>query len=367
MNQHRLQQLTAQILANGLDGIALVPGPNMVYVSGIHSHLSERPIVLFIPADDEPAIVIPTLEAMKARAAGIADGRIFAWSDDEGYTGAFQQACAQLELSDYLLGVEALHMRVLELELLKRYAPGLQTTHAEPLMMALRLVKDDAELAAMKKAIAVAETAMERLIPRIRIGMTEKQVAAMLTQELLNGGADAIAFGPIVSTGPNGASPHAVPTGRKLQAGDLLVIDWGCFVDGYPSDITRTFAVGDISEELRHVYEVVKQANAAGKQAAKPGATGRDVDRAARGVIEGDGFGEYFIHRTGHGLGLEVHEPPFMMEGYTEPLDVGNVFTVEPGIYLPGKGGVRIEDDVVVTASGCHSLTTFTRELITVG
>ncbi|MCA9960505.1 MAG: aminopeptidase P family N-terminal domain-containing protein, partial [Anaerolineales bacterium] len=124
MNQQRLQQLTEQILANGLDGIALVPGPNMVYVSGIHSHLSERPIVLFIPADDEPAIVIPTLEAMKARAVGIPTDRIFAWSDDEGYTGAFQQACAQLELSDYLLGVEALHMRVLELELLKRYAPG---------------------------------------------------------------------------------------------------------------------------------------------------------------------------------------------------------------------------------------------------
>ncbi|MEZ4644024.1 MAG: Xaa-Pro peptidase family protein [Chloroflexota bacterium] len=367
MNQQRLQQLTEQILANGLDGIALVPGPNMVYVSGIHSHLSERPIVLFIPADDEPAIVIPTLEAMKARAVGIPTDRIFAWSDDEGYTGAFQQACAQLELSDYLLGVEALHMRVLELELLKRYAPGLQMTHAEPLLMSLRLIKDDDELAAMKKAIVVAETAMERLIPRIRIGMTEKQVAAMLTQELLNGGADSIAFSPIVSTGPNGASPHAVPTDQKLQAGDLLVIDWGCFVDEYPSDITRTFAVGEISDELRRIYEVVKLANEAGKQATKPGATGRDVDRAARGVIDNAGFGEYFIHRTGHGLGLEIHEPPFMMEGYTEPLGVGNVFTVEPGIYIPGKGGVRIEDNVVVTADGYHCLTSLTRELITVG
>ncbi|MCA9961625.1 MAG: aminopeptidase P family protein, partial [Anaerolineales bacterium] len=225
----------------------------------------------------------------------------------------------------------------------------------------------DDELAAMKKAIVVAETAMERLIPRIRIGMTEKQVAAMLTQELLNGGADSIAFSPIVSTGPNGASPHAVPTDQKLQAGDLLVIDWGCFVDEYPSDITRTFAVGEISDELRHIYEVVKLANEAGKQATKPGATGRDVDRAARGVIDNAGFGEYFIHRTGHGLGLEIHEPPFMMEGYTEPLGVGNVFTVEPGIYIPGKGGVRIEDDVVVTADGYHCLTSLTRELITVG
>lgn len=367
MKQQRLKNLTQQILANGLDGIALVPGPNMVYVSGIHAHLSERPVVLFIPADDDPAIVIPTLEAMKARAAGIPQDRIFAWSDDEGYTEAFQQACAHLELSDYLLGVEALYMRVLELEILKRYAPGLQTTHAEPIMMTLRLVKDMEELAAMRKAVAVAESAMEHLLPRIRIGMTEKQVAAMLTQELLHAGADSIAFGPIVSAGPNSASPHAVPTDRELCPGDLLVIDWGCFVDEYPSDITRTFAIGEISSELQHIYKVVKLANEQGKLAAKPGATGRHIDRAARGVIEDAGFGEYFIHRTGHGLGLEIHEPPFMMEANTEPLGVGNVFTVEPGIYIPGKGGVRIEDNVVITDEGHQSLTSFTRELIVIG
>lgn len=367
MNQTRLDKLTHQILAHGVDGIALVPGPNMAYLSGIHSHVSERPIVLFFPADDEPAIVIPGLEAMKARAAGISEDRIFAWSDDEGYTGAFQQACAHLELSDYLLGVEALHMRVLELELLKRYAPGLTTTHAEPILMALRAVKDAEEIAAMQRAIGVAERAMERLIPQIEIGMTEKQVAAMLTQLQLEEGADAIAFGPIVSAGPNGASPHAVPTERPLQTGDLLVIDWGCLVDGYPSDITRTFAVGVIDPELRHVYETVKLANQQGVLISRPGATGQDVDRAAREVIDDAGYGDYFIHRTGHGLGVEGHEPPFMMEANTEPLVVGNVFTVEPGIYLPGRGGVRIEDDVVITEDGHRSLTTMTRELITVG
>ncbi len=367
MNQNRLTRLTQEIIAHGVDGIALVPGPNMVYLSGIHSHLSERPIVLFYPADDDPAIIIPTLEAMKARAAGIPEARIFAWTDDEGYTGAFQKACAHLELSDYLLGVEALHMRVLELELLQRYAPGLQIAHAEPVVGALRLVKDDAEIAAMERAIDVAQTAIEQLIPQIKIGMTEKQIAAMLTQLQMEGGADSIAFGPIVSAGPNAASPHAVPTERPLQSGDLLVVDWGCYVDGYPSDITRTFAVGEIEPELRRIYEAVKLSNQRGKAVAAPGATGQDVDRAARDVIADAGYGRYFIHRTGHGLGLEVHEPPFMMEGNTESLAVGNVFTVEPGIYLPGRGGVRIEDDVVITPDGCRSLTTFTRELITVG
>ena len=367
MNQNRLDKLTRQILAHGADGIALVPGPNMVYLSGIHSHVSERPIVLFFPVDDDPAIVIPGLEAMKARAAGIPEDRIFAWSDDEGYTGAFQQACAMLELSDYLLAVEALHMRVLELELLKRYAPGLTTTHAEPILMALRAVKDADEIATLERAIAIAERAIERLIPQIEIGMTEKQVAAMLTQLQLEEGADGIAFGPIVSTGPNGASPHAMPTERPLQDGDLLVIDWGCLVNGYPSDITRTFAVGTLDAELRHIYETVKLANQQGVLISQPGATGQDVDRAAREVIEDAGYGDYFIHRTGHGLGVEGHEPPFMMEANTEPLVTGNVFTVEPGIYLPGRGGVRIEDNLVITEDGHRCLTTLTRELITVG
>lgn len=367
MNKERLNKLARQILAHRVDGVALVPGPNMVYFSGIHSHLSERPIVLFFPADDEPAIIIPTLEAMKARAAGIVEERIFAWTDEEGYPGAFQQACAHLELSNYLLAVEALHMRVLELELLKRYAPGLNTTHAEPIVTGLRLVKDDAELAAMERAVAIAEQAMEQLIPRIEIGMTEKQVAALLTRFLLEKGADSIAFGPIVAAGPNSASPHATATDRPLQEGDLLIIDWGAVSDDYPSDITRTFAVGNIDPELRRVYDVVKLANEQGKQAARPGATGHEVDQAAREVIEESGYGQYFIHRTGHGLGLEIHEPPYIKAGNTEPLVTGNVFTVEPGIYLPGRGGVRIEDNVVVTADGYRSLTTFSRELITVG
>lgn len=367
MNQKRLEKLTRQILANGLDGVALVPGPNMLYLSGIHAHISERPIVLFLPADDEPAVIIPILEMEKARQAGMAPDRIFAWSDDEGYKGAFQRACAHLELSDYLLGVEALHMRVLEMELLHRYAPGLNTAHVEPLIAHLRMIKDESELAAMAKAVAVAETAIGRLIPQIAIGQTEKQIAAALTNELIRAGADAVAFGPIVSAGPNGASPHAVPTGRPLEDGDLLVIDWGAIVDDYPSDITRTFVVGDLDAELAHVYETVKEANAAGMAAARPGATGDEVDRATRSVIEKAGYGDYFIHRTGHGLGLEVHEPPYMMAGYQEPLREGMVFTVEPGIYLPGRAGVRIEDNLVVTGSGHRSLTNFSRDVIRVG
>lgn len=367
MNQERLDRLTAQILSHGLDGLALMPGPNMAYISGIHSHVSERPILLFIPADDDPAIIIPTLEASKAEAAGIPPGRIFAWDDAEGYAGAFQQGCAQLELSDYLLGVEALHMRVLELQMLQRFAPGLQIAHAEPALAALRMVKSADELAAMEKAIAVAEQALRRVMPRIRAGLTEKQVAAMLMQELLLSGGESLAFGPIVSGGPNSASPHAVPTDRALQPGDLLVIDWGVYVDGYPSDLTRTFGIGEVDDELRHIHDIVRLANEAARAAVRPGITGREVDQVARDVIEDAGYGDYFIHRTGHGLGLEIHEPPDMSPVNTEPLVPGNVFTIEPGIYLPGRGGVRIEDNLVVTAEGGRTMSSLPREFVALG
>jgi Xaa-Pro dipeptidase len=367
MNRERMERLTEQIIAHGLDGVALVPGPNLLYVSGIHTHLSERPIVLFIPADDDPAIILPSLEAMKARDAGIPDDRIFEWNDAEGYAGAFQQACAHLELTDYMLGVESLHMRVVELQMLQRYAPGLQVAHAEPALSALRSVKDGAEIAAMERAIVIAEKALQRIVPRIKVGLSERQIAAMLTQELLASGADSIAFGPIVSAGPNSASPHAVPTNRTIRRGDLLVIDWGVYVDDYPSDLTRTFAVGEIDEELRLIYDTVRLANEEARKAVRPGMTGRQIDAIARDVIEDAGYGEYFIHRTGHGLGLEVHEPPDMSPVNDRPIVPGNVFTIEPGIYLPDRGGVRIEDNVVATDGGGRTMTTFSRELITVG
>lgn len=367
MNEQRLRKCQDQTMAHGLDGVALMPGPNMLYISGMHAHASERPILLFIPADDEPAVIIPELEAMKAEAAGIDANRIFAWNDQDGYLGAFQKACAMLELSDYLLGVEALRMRVLEFELLRRYAPGMQTAHAETVMNVLRLRKDAQELAAMRRAAQVAETALQKLLPRIKVGQTEKQIAALLVQELLAAGSQATPFNPIVSAGPNSASPHAVPTDRPIQEGDLLVIDWGAMIEDYPSDITRTFAVGNIEPEFHRIYNAVLLANEEGKRVSRPGMTGEAIDRAARDVIEDAGYGAYFIHRTGHGLGLETHEYPSLVAGEKESLPPGTVFTVEPGIYLPGRGGVRIEDDVVLMANGYESLSTFPRELIRVG
>lgn len=365
MNEERLGKLREGVLRNGLDGVAVVPGPNLFYLSGIHAHLSERPLVLFVPADDDAAIIIPRLEESKAHEAGIDEERIFSWSDEEGYTGAFQRACAYLELSDYLLGVEALRMRVLELEMLRRYAPGLNTAHAEPVIDALRMRKDATELAAMSEAAQIAQAALERLLPVLEPGVTERQAAAWLSRELLDAGSGPLPFEPIVAFGANSAVPHAVPGDNVLREGQLLLFDWGASVDGYASDITRTYALGEVDEELRRVYELVRAANEAGRQASRPGASGQDIDRATRAVIERGGYGDAFIHRTGHGLGLEAHESPGIVEGNTEALPEGAVFTIEPGIYLPGRGGVRIEDNVVLTGDGHRSLTTLSRDFTT--
>ena len=174
---------------------------------------------------------------------------------------------------------------------------------------------------------------------------------------MLDAGADGMTFAPIVSAGPNTASPHAVPTDRPIQAGELLIIDWGARVGDYVSDITRTYAIGDISEELRTIYETVKASNAAGVAACHPNVTGAAIDKASRDVIDAAGYGDYFIHRTGHGLGMEAHESPSLVEGNDSRLPVGAAFTVEPGIYVPGVGGARVEDNIILTEEGYLCLT----------
>jgi Xaa-Pro dipeptidase len=199
----------------------------------------------------------------------------------------------------------------------------------------------------------------------VRPGQTEKQIAAELVIALFRAGSDIeLPFQPIVSSGENSANPHASPGKRVLRAGDLLLFDWGASVDGYFSDITRTFTVGVAPKQLLQIGTVVQAANAAGRAAARPNQLASAVDRAAREVINSAGFGEYFTHRTGHGLGIEAHEAPYIRGDNDTPLEPGMVFTVEPGIYLPGLGGVRIEDDLVISDEGAYSLTNLPREVL---
>jgi Xaa-Pro dipeptidase len=257
-------------------------------------------------------------------------------------------------------------MRVLELRALESAAPGAEFVSLESYLPGVRAVKDERELADLRAAIEITQKALQAMFSWPVVGWSERQLAERLTAEMMAGGADSVAF-MIVVAGPNGSDPHAGPSDRPLQAGDLVTIDCGAVHRGYTADITRTFAIGEVADPLAEIYEVVRQANLAGRAAVRPGVTAQEIDRAARAVIEDAGYGAYFTHRTGHGLGIETHEPPYIVEGNELALEPGMVFTVEPGVYVPGLGGVRIEDDMVVTAGGGESLTTFAREWTRLG
>jgi Xaa-Pro dipeptidase len=227
------------------------------------------------------------------------------------------------------------------------------------------MYKDNQEVNSMQRAVDIAQKALKATLPYVQIRRTEAEIAAELSIQLMRFGSNPhLPFYPIVSGGPNSANPHAAPSDRPLTNGDILVIDFGANVDGYFSDITRTFAIGEVDPECRKVAEIVLKANKAGRGVIRSGIPAASVDGAARGIIEASGYGGYFIHRTGHGLGLEVHEEPYIRGDNEIVLEVGMAFTVEPGIYLPGRFGIRIEDNVVVTADGVKCLTSLPRQLV---
>jgi Xaa-Pro dipeptidase len=352
--------LTAQ--AN-LDAVALIPGANLQYVTGKDFHLMERPLVAFFVPGADPVAVLPALEADRMMESGI-PFKLFPWTDTDGYEGAFAAAARELKLDGKRLGVEELRMRVLEAEIIRRHVPTIQIVAAGGVLAGLRLCKDENDLAAMRKAITISEEALTACIALVQPGMTEREITGLLVIEQLKRGGGKHPFEPIVLSGPNSALPHGEPGDRRVALGEPLLFDFGTSVSGYASDITRTFSVGQPSARLAEIYEIVKAANAAGRGAAGPGVVAQDVDRITRKVIEDAGYGAYFTHRTGHGLGLEAHEGPNIVEGNTQRLQPGMVFTIEPGIYIPGDVGVRIEDNMVITPDGAESLTTFPRDLM---
>src|SRR5215211_7357282 len=368
MTQSRLDKLNASLQTSDLDAVILNPGPTLTHLTGLHFHLMERPVVLMFAKDQEPAIVLPELELQKVASLPY-KLQVFAYPENPAqWEDVFRRAAQSLGLDGKRVGVEPRQLRLLEFRYVKGGAPEANYPDASEVLSALRLRKDPAEVEAMRRAVKIAQEALEATLPLIRMGMTEKELSAELVVQLLKHGSDPeMPFAPIVSVGPNGANPHASPSDRKLQAGDLLVVDWGATYDGYISDLTRTFAVGEVDEEYRKIHRIVQEANAAGRAAAKPGAPCADVDKAARTVIEQAGYGVYFTHRTGHGIGMEGHEEPYMRGDNMQLLEPGMAFTVEPGIYLPGRNGVRIEDNVVITETGADVLSNMPREIRVVG
>jgi len=344
--------------------LALIPSPSFFYLTGLDFHLMERPVVGFFSPHRQPLLVVPELERDRAESSAFECEIITYDESDASRESAFSQAAEKLKKLSAEVGIEPLRMRAFEMLLLERANPEWVFTDADILLRDLRIQKDAFELESMQQAARIAEQALRETLPRMRAGITERELAAQLTIQLLKAGSEPeLPFNPIVASGPNSALPHATPTDRQLEPGDLLIIDWGARHNGYVSDITRTFAIGEIDPDLMAIAEIVASANTAGRDAVSPGTSCDQVDKAAREIIDAAGYGEYFIHRTGHGIGLEPHEHPNIRAGEELILKPGMTFTVEPGIYLPGRGGVRIEDNVVVTQSSAEILTNLPRPL----
>jgi Xaa-Pro dipeptidase len=368
MTQSRLDKLNAALRTSDLDAVILNPGPTLTHLTGLRFHLMERPVVLMFAKDQDPAIVLPELELQKVALLPYRL-QVFPYPENPSeWDRAFRMAAQALGLEGKRIGVEPRQLRLLEFRHVKAGAPEADYPDASEVLSALRLRKDQAEVEAMRRAVQIAQQALEAAIPLIKIGMTEKELASELVMQLLRHGSEPeMPFAPIVSGGPNAANPHASPSERRLQAGDLLVVDWGAAWEGYISDLTRTFAVRDVDQEYQTIHSIVQEANAAGRAAAKPGVPCANVDQAARAVIEKSGYGRFFPHRTGHGIGMEGHEEPYMRGDNMQLLEPGMAFTVEPGIYLPDRNGVRIEDNVVTTETGADVLSDMPRELRVVG
>ncbi|MGA5077600.1 aminopeptidase P family protein [Streptomyces griseoincarnatus] len=358
----RMDRAARQAADAGLAGLLVAPGPDLVWLTGYAPPaVTERLTLLVLAAGREPVLVVPTLEAPDAeKATGAPALALRDWTDGKdpyALTAALLDDRGRFGVSD---NAWALHLLGLQ-----QVLPGTSYVSLTDALPMLRAVKDAAELERLAAAGAAADAAFEE-IRNVRFsGRPEAEVAADLAALLRRFGHSQVDF-TIVASGPNGANPHHEAGDRRIGRGDMVVLDFGGLKDGYGSDTSRTVHVGEPTEEERRVHDLVREAQEAGFRAVRPGAACQDVDRAARAVIADAGYGEYFVHRTGHGIGVTTHEPPYMIEGEERPLVPGMCFSVEPGVYLPGRFGVRIEDIVTVTEDGGRRLNDTERGMVIV-
>ena len=357
INQNRLARLQSAIKESGCTMLAVMPNTNLFYLCGFRMGLSERSTIAFIPAEGEPAFLAPLLEAEKVKKeTGVT--KVEAYADEDGPSGAVAKLLGPWGLTGKRVGVENRYMRVQELSILENAIGSFQRFDAGPLFDGLRVTKDDEEVELLAKAAEISSHAAAAVQQALRPGVSESYLGAVAEKAAKDKGGSDLTMYSLIASGPRSAFPHSATSDRIIQDGETVWADIVVTYRGYVGDITRTWAVGKIDPELVRAYEVVFEAQKACRQGARPGMTGAEVDAICRSYIEAHGFGANFTHRTGHGLGIEVHEEPYMVKSNHEPLRPGMAFTIEPGIYLPGKGGVRIEDDALVTETGVRILTT---------
>jgi Xaa-Pro aminopeptidase len=352
----RLAALVESLTAAHVDGLLVASLANVRYLTGFSG---SNALLLVTPRD---AVLITDFRYKTQAADEVGDVARVIIEPQSLWTGLWQQL-AQLS-GVQVLGFESAHLLHRDFQRLMEAGSRWQWRPTVDLVETLRERKDPDEVARIERAAGIATRALERTLAVVRAGMSELEVAGVLEHALRDEGSEGFPFPSIVAAGPRSALPHARASAALVRDGDLLLLDFGAELGGYCSDITRTVVVGRANDEQREMYEVVRAANEQAARDIRPGMTGRDADAIARGYIERRGFGDLFGHGLGHGVGLEVHEAPRLSRTAEAPLSQDSVVTIEPGVYRPGWGGVRIEDDVVLDASGPRILTQFTRDLI---
>lgn len=370
--EKRLHSLRAQLKVEGLDGCALLPGASYAYYTGQFKSVDLLTTVLLIPAAESslaerPVLLLPGFEEYTTSSEMPYPVDTIPYERNSlGYVAGCARMAAEVGLAERRIGVESTGMRFQEAEALRASSPGVSLVSIDEILSGIRAIKSSDEVELMREAARLTEKALDEVIADLRPGMSEIELRSRLHIALLDAGSDGPGFDTLISSGPRGALQHAAPSARVIGPGDAVILDVGARYCGYTADITRTVVLNPASDEFVKIYNIIRTANAAARQAAKPGIAAKDVDRAARDVIEAGGYGEAFIHGTGHGLGMDVHEPPRVALGDSTVLRPGMVITIEPGIYLAGRFGVRIEDDIAITQGGHDRLTSFSHDLIVV-
>lgn len=361
----KINQISTYLKEQNLDAAFITTPDNVFYVSGFRSNPHERLLGLLVFQNAEPLMILPQMEVPDARNAGW-NFDVVGHQDTDQPWQLLKQAIENKKLTPSQIAIEKSHMTVERLEAIQELYPDVTFTRLDDQLNSMRVVKDANELAILRDAAAYADYAIEVGVSEIAEGKTELEILTAIELALKKKGISHMSFDTMVLSGPKTASPHGKPGDRKIQKGDLVLFDLGVIYKGYCSDITRTVAFGEPSTKQKEVYETVRKAEQAAVDAVKPGVKAMELDKIARDIITEAGYGEFFTHRLGHGLGISVHEFPSVTGNNEMELIEGMVFTIEPGIYDPNITGVRIEDDVVVTKDGVEVLTKYPKELVIV-
>jgi Xaa-Pro aminopeptidase len=359
----RLTAAAAATADAGLAGLVITPGYDLRYLIGSRAHTFERLTALVLPASGEPTVVVPRLELASLNGSAIAELGVAVrdWVDADDPYQLVRAALGGAPAATAVTGsMPALHLLPLAGVL------GVLPILATDVLHKLRMVKEECEIDALRKAGAAIDRVHARVPEFLIPGRTEADVAADIADAIVAEGHSEVAF-VMVGSGPHGADPHHYYSDRELRVGDIVVVDiGGSYEPGYHSDSTRTYSIGEPSPDVAQQYSILQRAQRAAFDAVRPGVTAEQVDAAARGVLAEAGLAEYFVHRTGHGIGLSIHEEPYIVAGNDLPLASGMAFSIEPGIYFPGRWGARIEDIVIVADEGALSVNNRPHELIVV-